>query len=117
MKWRLHPVCLGSCGTQIIYIILSITRAGGLIKFISHAVMTGTHRVLPDESGTCRGTHFTPAFILWGCCFAGFTSAAGLYIGISQLKFIFGVHIAGEFAKNYELFNYYRNHGIKQGSK
>jgi hypothetical protein len=72
---------------QILYVLFSITRAGNLIKFLSHSVMTG------------------------------FTSAAGLYIGISQIKFILGIHLAGEFKYNYMLFNYYGAHGIAEGSK
>jgi hypothetical protein len=132
---------------QILYVIFSVTRAGNLIKFVSHSVMTG------------------------------FTSAAGLYIGISQvgdsaranahlacrlielscrtgqlcsfhpcvcalplkhicqqsivrnsahswclhvnvqLKFIFGVKLSGEFPYNYQLFNFYQSHGPKTGSK
>ena len=44
-------------------------------------------------------------------------SAAGLNIGISQLKYIFGVTVHGEMTCNYQLFHYYLHHGVQQGSK
>jgi hypothetical protein len=47
----------------------------------------------------------------------GFTSAAGLFIGVSQLKTILGVHLEGEFHYNWMLFDFYQHNGIKEGSK
>lgn len=46
----------------IVFLLMSFFRLGGLMNFLSHSVMNG------------------------------FTSAAGLYIGIAQLKYIFEIH-------------------------
>lgn len=72
----------------IIYLVLSITKAGQLIKYISHSVMVG------------------------------FTSAAGLFIGLSQLPQIFGVALHGEFHQNWMLMQWFATHNpIQNGNK
>lgn len=48
----------------------------------------------------------------------GFVSAAGLFIGISQLPQIFGVPLHGEFHRNYMLFQWFAEHNpIANGNK
>jgi MFS superfamily sulfate permease-like transporter len=89
--WRAKRVSLAPVLTfwvGIIFLLLSISKAGNLIKYVSHSVMTG------------------------------FVSAAGLFIGLSQLPQIFGIALHGEFPKNYMLFQFMREHNvIAEGSK
>jgi len=47
----------------------------------------------------------------------GFVSGAALFIGVTQLKYIFGIHLEGEGAYNYELFDYYQHHAFQEGNK
>jgi hypothetical protein len=88
--WRAKRVSLAPVLTfwvGIIFLVLSITKAGNLIKFVSHSVMTG------------------------------FVSAAGLFIGLSQLPQILGYPIHGEFPKNYMLFEALAEYSISDGNK
>ena len=87
-RQRIHFAPVLTFWVGVVFLLLSITRMGNLIKYVSHSVMVG------------------------------FVSAVALFIGISQIKHILGIKLHGEYPYNWELYAYYLQHNaIREGSK
>lgn len=75
---------------SIIFLLMSVFRLGSLIRFLSFSVMSDFTTYVPMSAETADSEparHPTPStHIYWYC------SAAGLYVGLSQLKYILNVH-------------------------